>query len=135
MKNPIIFYDASCPFCSKVVRFILKHEKSNDLRFSSLQGDFAKSFLSSKGVHEIDMSTFYLYKNGELYQKSTAALRLLSFLKWYLFFLNVLWILPRVFRDFFYNIIAKNRYKLFKDRCDFGHLNTDRDLDQGSITT
>lgn len=135
MKNPIIFYDAACPFCSKVVRFILRHEKSKLLRFSSLQGDFAKSFLSTRGVHEIDMSTFYLYKNGELYQKSTAALHLLSFLKWYLLFINVFWVLPRVIRDFFYNIIAKNRYKLFKDRCDFGYLNKDRDLDKGTITT
>ena len=68
MKNPIIFYDASCPFCSKVVRFILRHEKNKILKFSSLQGDFAKSFLSTRGVYEIDMSTFYLFKNGKLFQ-------------------------------------------------------------------
>lgn len=135
MKNPIIFYDASCPFCSKVVRFILRHEKNKILKFSSLQGDFAKSFLSIRGVYEIDMSTFYLFKNGKLFQKSTAALHLLSFLKWYMLFMYILWLLPRFIRDFFYNVISKNRYKLFKDHCDFGYLSEDRDLDKSTIMT
>lgn len=129
MKKPIIFYDASCPFCSKVVRFILKHEKSKDLRFSSLQGDFAKSFLSSKGVHEIDMSTFYFYNDDNLHSKSTAALRLLPYLKWYWSFLNVFWLIPRFIRDYFYRIIAKYRYKIFNEKCDFDFLSKERNLD------
>ena len=114
MKHSIVFYDSSCPLCSRVVRFIIRHEKNDELRFSALQGEFAKSFfLSSKGINEVDLSTFYLFKNEKLYQKSTAALRLLTYLKWYLLFLNIFWILPRVIRDFFYMIISRNRYRIF----------------------
>ena len=129
MKHSIVFYDSACPFCSRVVRFILRHEKNNELRFGALQGEFAKSFLSSKGINEIDLSTFYLFKNEKLYQKSTAALRLLTYLKWYLLFLNIFWMLPRVIRDFLYMIISRNRYRIFKNRCDIGRLDPKRNLD------
>lgn len=129
MKHSIVFYDSSCPLCSRVVRFIIRHEKNDELRFSALQGKFAKSFLSSKGINEVDLSTFYLFKNEKLYQKSTAALRLLTYLKWYLLFLNIFWMLPRMIRDFFYLIISRNRYRIFKNRCDIGRLDPKRNLD------
>lgn len=132
MKNPIVFYDASCPFCSKAVRFILRHEKAEILKFSSLQGEYAKEFLSNKGIFEIDMSTFYFYNNDVLYTKSTAALRLLPFLKWYCLFFYLGWLIPRFIRDYFYDIVAKNRYKIFKDKCDFDFLSVERDLDKRS---
>ncbi len=64
-----------------------------------------------------------------LYQKSTASLRLLTYLKWYLLFLNIFWVLPRVIRDFFYMIISRNRYRIFKNRCDIGRLDPKRNLD------
>ena len=129
MKHSIVFYDSACPLCSRVVRFILRHEKNDELRFSALQGKFAKSFFASKGINELDLSTFYLFKNEKLYQKSTAALRLLTYLKWYLLFLNIFWVLPRVIRDFFYMIISRNRYRIFKNRCDIGRLDPKRNLD------
>lgn len=129
MKHSIVFYDSACPLCSRVVRFILRHEKNDELRFSALQGEFAKAFLSSKEINEVDLSTFYLFKNEKLYQKSTAALRLLTYLKWYLLFLNIFWVLPRVIRDFFYMIISRNRYRIFKNRCDIGRLDPKRNLD------
>jgi predicted DCC family thiol-disulfide oxidoreductase YuxK len=129
LKHSIVFYDSACPLCSRVVRFILIHEKNDELRFSALQGKFAKSFLSNKGINEVDLSTFYLFKNEKLYQKSTAALRLLTYLKWYLLFLNIFGVLPRVIRDFFYMIISRNRYRIFKNRCDIGRLDPKRNLD------
>ena len=129
MKGLIVFYDASCPLCSRVVQFILKHEKNNDFYFSSLQGEYAKFFLSKKGIHEIDLSTFYLFKDERLFHKSSAALRILPNLRWYLFLLNIFWRLPRIIRDFLYDLIAKNRYKIFKEKCDFGNLSKERNLD------
>jgi len=129
MTGPIIFYDGACPLCSRVVRFILKHERNDEFMFSSLQSKYAKEFLCKKGVYEIDMSTFYFYNNDNLHSKSTAALRLLPYLKWYWSFLNVFWFIPRFIRDYFYRIIAKYRYKIFKEKCDFDFLSKKRNLD------
>ena len=45
----IVFYDGACPLCSRVVRFLLRHEKNNSMKFAMLQGSFAKEFLFEKG--------------------------------------------------------------------------------------
>ena len=55
----IVFYDGACPLCSRVVRFVLKHERDKTLKFAKLQGAFAKDFLTEKGINALDLSTFY----------------------------------------------------------------------------
>ena len=58
--NDIIFYDAACPLCSRVVRFILKQERDQQLFFSALQGEHARSFLPKKGIYDVDMKNYIL---------------------------------------------------------------------------
>ena len=126
--NDIIFYDAACPLCSRVVRFILKQERDQQLFFSSLQGEHARSFLPKKGIYDVDMKTFYLLKKGTMYNRSSAALHLIPYLKWYFSVFMLFWVIPRGWRDLVYNIISKNRYRLFKDRCELGNIDAQRIL-------
>ena len=134
MIKPIVFYDGACPLCSRVIRFILKNEKNEHLRFSSLQSDHAKKFFLNRGFTEVDMSTFYLMDKGNLYKRSSAALRLIPYLKWFWIWLNIFWIFPKFLRDPIYAFIAKNRYKIFKEKCDIGALSAHRDMDRKSTT-
>ena len=127
MKD-IIFYDAVCPLCSRVVRFILKHERNENIFFSALQGEHARSFLPKEGIDHIDMKTFYLFKAGNIYERSTAALCLIPYLKWYFNVFLVFWIIPKGLRDFVYTLVSKHRYRLFKDRCDLGNIDSRRIL-------
>ena len=127
MKD-IIFYDAACPLCSRVVRFILKQERNENLFFSALQGEHARSFLQKEGIDHIDMTTFYLFKAGRIYDRSTAALSLIPYLKWYFNGFLVFWIIPKGIRDLAYNIVSKYRYRLFKDRCELGRVDPGRML-------
>jgi len=127
MKD-IIFYDAACPLCSRVVRFILKHERNENILFSALQGEHARSFLPLEGIDHIDMKTFYLFKAGTIYERSTAALCLIPYLKWYFNIFLVFWIIPKVLRDFVYMLVSKYRYRLFKDHCELGNVDSRRIL-------
>ena len=127
MKD-IIFYDAVCPLCSRVVRFILKHERNENIFFSALQGEHARSFLPKEGIDHIDMKTFYLFKAGNIYERSTAALCLIPYLKWYFNIFLVFWIIPKALRDFVYTLVSTYRYRLFKDRCDLGNVDSRRML-------
>jgi predicted DCC family thiol-disulfide oxidoreductase YuxK len=129
MIEPIVFYDGACPFCSRVIRFILKNEKNEHLRFSSLQSDYAKKFFLNRGFTEVDMSTFYFVEKGDLYKRSSAALRLIPYLKWFWIWLNIFWIFPKFLRDSIYALIARNRYKIFKEKCDIGVLSAKRNMD------
>ena len=135
MMESIVFYDGACPLCSRVIRFILKNENNDYLMFSSLQSDYAKNFFLKRGFTEVDMSTFYLLDKGQLYKRSSAALRLIPYLKWFWFWLSVFWIIPRFLRDPIYSFIARNRYKIFKQKCEIGILSEKRDLDRNTTTS
>lgn len=117
MENNIIFYDGDCGFCNKSVQFVLKHEQNNNIRFSALQSNFAKDFFEKIGAEKPDMSTFYFYSNEKMYERSSAALKVVSELKWYLQILKIGWLLPRFIRDSMYDFIAKRRTKLANGFC------------------
>jgi predicted DCC family thiol-disulfide oxidoreductase YuxK len=123
MENrTILFYDGECGVCSRTVRFILKNERSNELFFSSLQGEFAIHFLAERGIESISSNTLYLFENGKLYNKSRAAL------KGPFGLLKMLYIFPRFFRDFVYDRIAANRKVFFKYVCELISFDKNRFL-------
>lgn len=60
-----------------------------------------------------------LYEDGKIYIRSSAALRVASYLKKPYSFLRSLVIIPTFIRDLLYRLIARQRYVLFgrKDSC------------------
>ena len=129
MENQtILFYDGECGVCSRTVRFILKNERSNKLYFSSLQSDFAVRFLAKLGIESVSSNTLYLFENGKLYNKSSAALKLIAYLKRPFGLINILYVFPRFFRDFVYDRIAANRKVFFKDVCELISFDKNRFL-------
>ena len=125
-SKAIIFFDGICNFCNSSVNFIIKRDKKNYFKFASLQSEFAGKFLESCNlvpkVHSVNGNTekkldsIILFENNNLYIKSTAALRIAKHLNglWKIFFIFI--IVPPFIRNFFYDIIAKNRYKWFGKR-------------------
>ena len=63
----------------------------------------------------MDEDTVYFFDGKQLYSKSTAVLKLLAFLKGYLFVLRMGWLFPRELRDTVYNVVAKRRKRIFKE--------------------
>lgn len=119
MKEQIIFFDGVCNLCNGSVNFVIDRDKKKVFRYAPLQSDFAKEKLLPKGVDLEKLDTIMLLKDGKVYQKSSAALLVASKLSgaWPLF--AVFLILPKFIRDFFYDIVARNRYKWFgkEDQC------------------
>jgi predicted DCC family thiol-disulfide oxidoreductase YuxK len=124
----ILFYDGECGLCSKAVLFMLKNERNSNLYFCSLQSVFAKQFLAEFSINTSVLSTLYLYHNGAISQKSSAALKLLSFLKKRFFPFYLAYVFPRFLRDFWYDLIAKNRKRFFKNSCELLKVDADRFL-------
>ena len=111
----IILYDGDCNLCDHSVQFIIKRDDKALYKFASIQSDIGKELLSNYNISEYNDS-FILIENNQCYFKSTAALRVCKNLKgaWKLLYIFLL--LPRRFRDIFYNIIGKNRYRWFGKR-------------------
>lgn len=114
----IIFFDGVCNLCNNSVQFIIKRDKKNKFKFASLQSSFAKNNLS-KHIDVDKLESIVLLNEDKLYTKSAAALLIARELSgmWPMFYVFI--IIPSFIRDWFYNIIAKNRYRIFgkKDSC------------------
>ena len=111
-QDKIVFFDGDCNFCNSSVNFIIKHEKGNSIKFSSLQSDFAIEMLTKYEISK-SINSIVFFKNGIFFFKSAAVLEICLDLKWYLRWLYIFILLPAFFRDFFYDYIAKNRYRWF----------------------
>ena len=111
IKNKVIvFYDAYCVLCDSSIIWLIENDKNNILQFSHLKSDIALSKI--KNTENSDTVSI-LTSNGEILQKSDAVIFLLTLLKKYVILKSIIQITPKVIRDFFYDIIAKNRYKWF----------------------
>lgn len=117
-KQHIIFFDGVCNLCNSSVDFILKADTKKTFLFASLQEEIAKKYLNSEMIKELRSIVYY--RQGEIYRESSAVLLIASELYPYFsfFFKALLWC-PSPLRDFFYGLVAKNRYKLFgkSDTC------------------
>lgn len=113
--HPIVLFDGVCNLCNGAVQFIIARDKHQGFRFASLQSAFGQQYQQQVG--EVD--SILLVEEGQVYQKSTAALRIARKLNglWPILFVFI--IIPPFLRDFIYDIIARNRYRWFgkKESC------------------
>ncbi len=117
--NPVLLYDGVCGLCNRIVQFVLKRDSEDRFRFAALQSDFAKAALARHGVDAADLDTVYLVRNLQqpdesLADRSEAAIAVFSLLGGFWSFVSTLLrMLPRALRDWGYNLVAGNRYRIF----------------------
>jgi predicted DCC family thiol-disulfide oxidoreductase YuxK len=118
-NKKVIYFDGVCNLCTGTVQFLLRHNKKEDILFSSLQSKSGLQMLRYFGLPQHNYSSFVFVENGVLYQQSTGALRVTRYLGGLWPLLYVLILVPPCIRNRVYNKIAKNRYKWFgkKGEC------------------
>jgi len=104
----IIIFDGVCGFCNKSIDALMRLDEDKLFKYTSLQGEYAKKLAIPKGLDSI-----IFYDNGTLYYKSTAILKILRSLGGIWILSNIFYIIPKIVRDFIYDIIAKYRYYIF----------------------
>ncbi len=121
-NGPLLLFDGECGLCTSSVRFILKRERTEKLRFASLQGETGRRLLLKSGRDPDELSTLVLVdEEGQVALRSTAALRVAAEhmrFPWRL--AGVFRIVPRFLRDGVYRMVAKRRIRWFgtADACE-----------------
>ena len=117
--HSIILFDGVCNLCNGAVNFVIKRDPGNVFKFAPLQEKQGALLLKTHAIDIQKLDSIVLIENGNVYTKSSAALRIARKMSnlWPLFF--VLLIIPSFIRDGVYDFIAKNRYKWFgeKEQC------------------
>ena len=81
-----------------------------------MQSESGKHLIEKYGASSFGVDTLLLIKNGQCYERTDAALEIARELAGLWFMFRILRVLPRSFRDYFYKLFARNRYKLFGRR-------------------
>jgi len=118
VTNPIVLYDGVCGLCNQLVQFLLKRDKHDQLRYASLQSDFASKILVRHGLNPKDLDTVcvvinYQEPDERVLTRSTAILSVVNDLGGIWKVAAIGKIIPRPIRDLFYEVVARNRYRMF----------------------
>ena len=113
-EKRIIIFDGVCGLCNKSVDILIKLDRHKIFQYTSLQGEFVKTL-----DIEPDIDSIVFYEDGNLYYKSTAILKILRSLGGIWIMSNIFYLIPKIIRDFIYDVMAKYRYKIFgkMDNC------------------
>jgi predicted DCC family thiol-disulfide oxidoreductase YuxK len=115
----IVLFDGDCVMCSRVVQFLLKQNKQENLYFTSLKSEVATELLKAYKLEKQDLNSVLFKDDLILYSKSEAALQLCKYLNAPYKYLYHLRKINLTLRDKIYTYIASNRYKWFgrKESC------------------
>ena len=124
VSTPIVLYDGVCGLCNRLVQFLLKRDRRDRLRFAPLQSSFAGPPLQQHGFDPLDLDTVYvIVDHGQptelVLARSDAILYALLQLGGFWKIARLGSLLPRIVRDGIYQVIARNRYRVFgkHDAC------------------
>lgn len=117
-SKPLFVFDNVCVLCSGGAGFIMRFDRKRTVNFTSAQGELGEALCRHYGL---DWDKSYLFvRNGQPYTKSSGYFQVARALGGIWTIGLVFQIVPRQFRDWIYDAIARNRYKWFgrtKEAC------------------
>ena len=121
IRKNILFFDGVCHLCNGYIDFLVPLDHERKIFYASLQGKTASDFLTSEQRQNFDSILYF--KNGKILNKSKAVIESLGDVSFWFFWIKILYVIPEFIRNLIYDLIAKNRYKLF-GRSDFCRVPT-----------
>ncbi len=116
----VILFDGVCNLCNGAVQWVIRRDREDLFRFAPLQGEIAQKLARERHIDTGRIDSIVLIDPGVAYYvKSDAALEIARHLKGYGFLPLLFSWLPARLRDGVYDLVARNRYRLFgkKEQC------------------
>lgn len=113
----LILFDAQCVFCSGFARFMHKHDRAGSFRFVTAQSQTGRALYLHHNLDPDLMETNIVIVGGAAHIKLrafAAAMRCLG-APWSV--LGLLAYIPQTPSDWFYDRIARNRYRFGRHAC------------------
>jgi len=114
-EHPIVLFDGVCTLCNGTVQFLIRNDPDRNLRFGPLQEH--QQLIEPFDIETGTIDTVILIDDGDLYTRSQAILRALTYLErpWPTIG-RLLSVIPGPISDLVYRGIAKTRYRIFGKR-------------------
>ncbi|MCB0600339.1 MAG: DUF393 domain-containing protein [Saprospiraceae bacterium] len=108
-----LLYDGICVLCNRSILWVLRHDPKEHIRVAALDSNFAHQLLEQTTGQRPKMDSVLFWKDGKIYDRSSAVLEILAILPRPWRWLWIFRIIPRPWRDTIYDWIARNRYRWF----------------------
>lgn len=112
-SDQIIMFDGVCKLCNGWSRFIIQFDTHKKFKLCAVQSDEGQEILKWFGYPTDEFETMLLVQGNRVLEKSDSFLVIAAQLPLPWSLLRALKIFPKGFRDWFYDRIALNRYKIF----------------------
>ena len=110
-SRALFVFDGICVLCSGGAAWIMRHDRKALVNFTPAQGTLGQALYRHFGV-EMDES-YLLIANGRAFTASRGYIELCRLLGGWWHVLRIAAIVPERLRDWFYALIARNRYRWF----------------------
>lgn len=107
----LILFDGVCNLCEKSVQFVIKRDKKKKFKYASLQSNIGEKILWESNLSTSNFDSFVFVEDGQVFTKSTAAIKVATHLGGYWPILEVFILIPKFLRDPIYDFVAKNRFR------------------------
>jgi predicted DCC family thiol-disulfide oxidoreductase YuxK len=112
-SDRVVLFDSVCRLCNGWAKFLIRHDQQRRFRLCSVQSAEGQAILAWFGLPTDAFETMAYVEGETLFVRSDAVLRIVAQLPGAWSLLAVLRLLPRGLRDWCYDRIALNRYRLF----------------------
>ena len=109
----VVLFDGTCKLCNGWATFIIQQDKERRLTLSAVQSPGGQALLKWAGLPQDAFNTIVLVEDDRFYVRSDAMFRIIAHLpaRWHWLLLGR--VFPKVIRDWLYDRIALNRYRIF----------------------
>ena len=109
----VVLFDGTCKLCNGWARFIIHYDRTRQIQLAAVQSPEGQALLRWAGLPTDNFNTIVLIANQTVFIRSEAMFEILARLGTPWRWLTVAKVLPAVLRDWLYDKIALNRYRLF----------------------
>jgi len=116
LLNPgetVVLFDGVCKLCNGWARFVIRHDSQHRVRLAAVQSPEGQTLLLWAGLPVNQFDTMAVIRNQHLWMRSDAFFEVMAQLPVRWWPLRLLRIFPRTLRDWAYDRVALNRYRIF----------------------
>ena len=112
--SPTLVYDGSCGFCSRSVRFILRHERRHDLLFVTRDSELGQTLRRTHGLESIQSMVWI--ENGRAFAESGAVIEAARYMGgWWSRLAAFASFIPASVLNRIYRVVSKYRRRLSRN--------------------
>ncbi|MBK5411559.1 thiol-disulfide oxidoreductase DCC family protein [Pseudomonas sp. TH34] len=109
----VVLFDGVCKLCNGWARFLIRHDHDRRVRLAAVQSPEGQALLAWAGLPLDQFDTIAVIRDRHYWARSEAVFEIIAQLPARWRPLLLLRAIPRFFRDWAYDRIARNRYRLF----------------------